>query len=97
MVKGYVSVPLTSWCHLVVEKFHDCDEGGRSTKSGQHPTTSVTIDGVEGGVEGVNEYHVEIFVLFPTFPLDLPGHKDHPRGSQWWNVTKYVHFVTLLK
>ena len=69
-----------------MEKFHDCDEGGRSTKSGQHLPESVTIDGVEGR-SLVNGYHVE------TFLLDFSGHIDHVHGSQWWDVTK-LHYLS---
>ena len=41
---------------------------------------SFTVDGVEG-LSQVNESHANVPVLFLIFLLNLPGHKDHVRGS----------------
>ena len=58
-----------SCCHLVVEKTQDWDKVGRATKSGENIPESFTVDRVEG-LSQVNESHVTILVLFPTFLLN---------------------------
>ena len=63
-----------------MEESQDCDKVSRATKSGQNFPGSFTVDGVEG-LSQVNENHIKILILFSTFLLNLPGHKDLVRGS----------------
>ena len=68
-----------SCSHLVAKKSQDCGIVGRATKYEVNFPTSFTV-GVEG-VSHVSESHVKILVSFTRFLLNLPGHKEHVRGS----------------
>ena len=61
-----------------MEKSQDCDEVGRTTKSGQNRPESFTVGGVEG-LGRINESHVKVLVLFPAFLFNLSCRKDHVR------------------
>ena len=66
-----------------VTKSQDGDEVGRAPTPGQELPKSFTIDGVEG-LGQVNKGH-DGLVSFPTFLLNLSGHKYHIGGSSRWS------------